>query len=223
MRQLLFGVCTIGDLTPRSLQAFSSNLSRKYECPLYFPRVFGSRQCERIIESGLALPVDEGLVSAGESSDAQKSEDHLARKAGVAWISPEDDNLWIFDKLSEVIHRANKTYQYDLLGFTEDAQFTCYDRVGDFYDWHQDGLEGELAVRKLSIVVQLSNPDEYEGADLELFGLSCEPEVGDSWRDDLRRQGSAVVFPAFEYHRVNPLLSGKRYSLVCWVGGPPFK
>ncbi|MBO6703680.1 MAG: 2OG-Fe(II) oxygenase [Pseudomonadales bacterium] len=198
-------------------------MSRRYECPLYFPRVFGRRQCERIIKLGLDQPVDEGLVSGGASSDVEKRKDHLLRKAGVAWISPSDDNLWVFDKLSEIIHRANKTYQYDLQGFTEDAQFTCYDRVGDFYDWHQDGLEGELAVRKLSVVVQLSDAHDYEGADLELFGLSCEQEVADAWRQDLRRQGSAVVFPAFEYHRVRPLISGKRYSLVCWIGGPPFK
>lgn len=163
--------------------------------------------------------MDEGLVSGGAGSD----EEHGVRKAGVAWITPEKQDHWIFEKLAGVIERANRVYQYDLLGFTEDAQFTCYDRRGDFYDWHQDGLEGELAIRKLSIVVQLSPPETYTGADLELFSLSCEPEVAENWREDLRRLGSAVVFPAFEYHRVKPLLSGKRYSLVCWVGGPPFK
>ncbi len=194
-------------------------MSRKYESPLYFSRVFGPRQCARIIESGLSLPVDEGLVSGGAGSD----QDHGTRKASIAWMSPQGEAMWIFEKLASVIQRANETYQYDLLGFTEDAQFTCYDAAGDFYDWHQDGLEGELAMRKLSIVVQLSDPKDYEGADLELFGLSCESEVAESWREDLRRQGSAVVFPAFEYHRVNPLLAGSRYSLVCWVGGPPFK
>ena len=32
-----------------------------------------------------------------------------------------------------------------------------------------------------------------------------------------------VVFPAFEHHRVTPMISGTRNSLVCWVGGPPFR
>ena len=200
-------------------KAERADLSRKYQCPSYFPQVFGHRQCGRIIEAGLALPIDAGLVSGGGDGDA----DPEARKAGIAWLAPEGDSLWVFDKLAGVIERANRVYQYDLAGFTEDAQFTCYNHVGDFYDWHQDGLEGELAVRKLSIVVQLSAADEYEGADLELFCLNSEPGLAETWRPDLRRQGSALVFPAFEYHRVTPLLSGQRYSLVCWVGGPPFR
>ncbi|MBL6691658.1 MAG: 2OG-Fe(II) oxygenase [Pseudomonadales bacterium] len=215
----MFRSNSISDLIPKSLQAFAATMTRHYECPLYFPRVFGPRQCEQIIKSGLALPVDDGLVSGG----AEGARDIEARKANISWLSPDDEQMWVFEKLAAVIEKANETYRYDLLGFTEDAQFTCYDRIGDFYDWHQDGLEGELAVRKLSIVIQLSDPTSYEGADLELFALNCDEEVARSWREDLRRQGSAVVFPAFEYHRVNPLISGKRYSLVCWVGGPPFK
>ena len=77
----------------------------------------------------------------------------------------------IFDKLTKVAQRANRLYGFDLLGFTEDMQFTMYDRPGAFYDWHQDGLEGEMAGRKLSLVVQLSDPDDYAGGELQLFNI----------------------------------------------------
>lgn len=194
-------------------------MTERYECPLVFPRVFGKRQCQEIIDLGLALERETGLVSIGTSD----KENDQARLADIAWLSPGGDSNWIFDKLAGVVDRANRSYDFELDGFTEDAQFTCYDRTGSFYDWHQDGLEGELSIRKLSLVVQLTDPATYDGCDLELFSLSCDPEIAETWREDLRQQGSVIAFPAFEFHRVTPTLSGKRYSLVCWVGGPPFR
>ncbi len=192
---------------------------RHYENQLVLPRLFGRRQCEQIIDAGLSLPRDTGLVSTGTSDN----EAFEYRKADISWISPGGDDQWIFEKLKKAVDRANKMYQFDLLGFTEDAQFTCYDQYGSFYDWHQDGLEGELSGRKLSIVVQLSDPGDYTGGDLQMFSLESEPELAEEWREDIRAQGTAIVFPAFEYHRVTPIKSGKRYSLVCWVGGLPFR
>ena len=84
---------------------------------------------------------------------------------------------------------------------------------------------GEVAVRKLAIVVQLSDPDDYQGGELEVFNIVHEYEPDDviAWSDDARQQGSVIVFPAFEYHRVTPIVDGERYSLVCWIGGPPFR
>lgn len=197
-------------------------MTRPYDCPLVFPRIFGSRQCEKIIELGMGLERETGLVSSG--SGDQKNEQ--ARLADIAWLSPDGndgESAWVFNKLATVVQRANKVFKFELDGFTEDAQFTCYDRAGSFYDWHQDGLEGELSTRKLSLVVQLSDPDDYKGCDLEFFSLSCDPEIAKLWQGDLRLQGSVIAFPAFEFHRVTPTRSGKRYSLVCWVGGPPFR
>ena len=36
-------------------------------------------------------------------------------------------------------------------------------------------------------------------------------------------KGSLVVFPSFVWHRVKPVTSGTRYSLVIWNLGRPFK
>jgi len=38
-----------------------------------------------------------------------------------------------------------------------------------------------------------------------------------------KQKGSAVIFPAYLSHRVTPILSGVRRSLVALIGGPPFK
>jgi PKHD-type hydroxylase len=74
------------------------------------------------------------------------------------------------------------------------------------------------------MVVQLSDPDEYEGGALEFFGLDGdETDAAADRRTKMRQRGTVVTFPAFEYHRVTPLTAGTRRSLVCWVGGPPFR
>jgi PKHD-type hydroxylase len=73
--------------------------------------------------------------------------------------------------------------------------------------------------------VQLSDPATYEGSDLQLLEVveDYDDADGGAWRSRVRRRGTVIAFPAFEYHRVTPLESGVRHSLVCWVGGPPFR
>ena len=63
--------------------------------------------------------------------------------------------------------------------------------------------------RVLSVSVQLSNPSSYKGG--ELIFDNTEP------MEDA--QGTVIIFPSNLYHRVNPILSGTRYSLVQWFKG----
>ena len=65
-------------------------------------------------------------------------------------------------------------------------------------------------VRILSFTVQLSDPAEYEGGELQI-GL----------QNMTRTRGSAVVFPSYQLHRVSPVTEGRRASLVGWVMGEP--
>jgi PKHD-type hydroxylase len=147
------------------------------------------------------------------------------RRSRVAWIGRSEKSAWIFERLSELVVRANRTWKLDLTGFEEDLQYSVYDEPGAFYTWHQDGLDDDVATRKLALVVQLTDPDEYEGADLEMFDVVADwaPEDLGTWREQVRGLGAVTAFPAFEYHRVTPLVSGRRASLVAWVGGPPFR
>lgn len=194
--------------------------------PLYqpfeiHPGAFTARQCERIVTCGLELDAEVAALEDGESGVSDES----IRRSHTAWIGPDDSTQWMFDKLAKVAARANRRYGFELTGFGEDLQFTHYVQAGSFYEWHQDGLDGDVATRKLSIVVQLSDPCDYEGGELQFFDV-----VNDYDDDQLAaythlaaQRGTAVVFPSFEYHRVLPLRSGARYSLVCWVSGPPFR
>lgn len=206
------------------------------------PKVFTAGQCDRIVQLGLSLPCD----AAGlEGDGGESTNDSTLRDSRTSWIPPDPENEWIFRKLATVAERANRQYRFDLTGFDEDLQFTVYDRPGAFYTWHQDGLDGTVANRKLSLVVQLSDPGDYTGGQLELFATRGEPgpaelaaaetvevDLGDpsgygssgmDGADPAHARGSVLVFPSFEFHRVTPLRSGVRHSLVCWVSGPPFR
>eukprot|EP00944_MAST-04C_sp_MAST-4C-sp1_P004514 g4514.t1 len=82
-----------------------------------------------------------------------------------------------------------------------------------FYDSHIDsGLFTSTAFRKLSVTVQLSNPKDYSGGQLELY-TSKKPERMP------RERGTAVIFPSYMLHRVTPVTKGTRYSLVAWFRG----
>jgi len=78
-------------------------------------------------------------------------------------------------------------------------------------------------IRKISVTVNLTDPNSYEGGDL-MFDFSSHTENNRFHTcKEAREQGSIVVFPSFAYHCVSPITRGKRYSLVLWNLGDPFK
>jgi len=192
-----------------------------YETHEVHPEVFSAQECDRIVALGLGLVDSTGAL---EGDDAALT-DRAVRDARIAWIPATIDTAWIGERITAVVDDANERYGFDLSGIDEDLQFTTYDREGSFYTWHQDGLDGPVAHRKLSVVVQLSDPVTYRGAALELFQVveDYDDEELAEFHRLTRERGTAVVFPAFEYHRVTPLVRGTRHSLVSWVGGPPFR
>jgi PKHD-type hydroxylase len=74
----------------------------------------------------------------------------------------------------------------------------------------------ELAFRKLSLVVQLSNPSDYSGGDLQIRSGHGEATVS-------KTQGTVIVFPSYLLHQVTPVTGGLRESLVLWSGGNSYK
>lgn len=143
-------------------------------------------------------------------------QDSDIRRSNVSWINNNSDNMWIFDRLSHVVSTMNaSTYRYDLSGFGEPLQLTNYDSSdAGMYAWHQDF--GSVVSRKLSLVLQLSDPVEYEGGTLEYLQSSFPEKVS-------KKRGLITLFPSFMLHQVTPVTQGNRQSLVCWLTGPQFK
>lgn len=139
------------------------------------------------------------------------------RRSQVAWLGNTPDSKWVFDKLAHVVNELNAdNFRFNLTGFGEQLQLTNYDQsINGMYGWHLDyGAKG--ISRKLSMAMQLTDPSEYEGGNLQIQ-VSGEPV-------NVRKQrGLIAVFPSYVLHQVTPVTRGSRQSLVTWVSGPPFK
>jgi len=141
--------------------------------------------------------------------------DESLRKSSVMSIVPGGSGNWIFERLTKTIYDANSFYNFDLNGFFEPLQLAEY-QAGDFFDWHLDFGAGPSSTRKLSLSIQLSDSDDYEGGDLEF-------RIDNRIIKAPRTPGTAIIFPSFVMHRVSEITKGTRRSLVGWVSGPSFR
>lgn len=139
------------------------------------------------------------------------------RKSKIKWLHPNDDSTWLYDKILNMVVEANNAmWNFNLYSIIDSIQYTVYTEGGGHYDWHMDIGPGSISHRKVSIVIQLSDPSEYEGGDLELWYGGGVMQVPKS-------KGLTVIFPSFSMHRVTPITKGTRKSLVLWVGGEHYK
>jgi PKHD-type hydroxylase len=146
--------------------------------------------------------------------------DPSIRRSGLNWINNNQETQWVFEKLGHIVSSLNaQCFRFDLTGFGEHIQLTNYDSAEQgMYGWHVDmGPSTTSPCRKLSLVLQLSDPVDYEGGVLEL-----QPHGKDVIK--MRKQrGLVVVFPSWTLHQVTPVTQGSRQSLVAWITGPAFK
>jgi PKHD-type hydroxylase len=155
-------------------------------------------------------------AKVGGGSNAQGGVNQNVRRSQISWLSNAPDTEWVFSKLAQVVSQINaQHYQFDLTGFGEKLQLTNYDQSENgMYGWHQDFSSG--VSRKLSMAVQLADPSEYEGGNLQVL-TSGQPQT------IKKQRGLIAIFPSYVLHQVTPVTQGSRQSLVAWVSGPAFK
>ena len=125
---------------------------------------------------------------------------------------------WIAGIMHNIFISANNDYfNYDLDHFDSGIQVTRYAK-GQEYQWHidQGPTTGYNLPRKLSMSLLLN--DDFSGGEFELYNPVAQQNEAVS-----TKAGSAIIFPSWVVHRVNPVTSGTRYSLVAWMNGPQFK
>lgn len=179
---------------------------------LTLPAALSAEDCRRLI----ALVQTQHLKDAGLVGGTAAPE---LRRAAIAWLDDIPAAAWAMDQMIAHVARANReTFGFDITDFGESAQIARYDAArADHFDWHADiGRGPQAARRKLTIVVQLSDPASYAGGTLELRPdssiVTAQPALG-----------TATLFPSFVLHRVTPLTAGTRWSLTLWAHGPAFR
>ena len=207
----------------------------------YFQSALSPKLCDEIIKYGLEQKKQLALTGLVKDKSNPTSEEikelSLLRKSDVVWM----DDTWIYREIHPYIQEANKAAGWNFdWDFTEECQFTIY-KENQFYDWHNDStwepydtpedLNHHGKIRKLSVTISLSDESDYEGGEFEFDFRNQDKhdnehlKLEDRFRSvpQIKPKGSIVVFPSFVWHRVKPITSGTRYSLVLWNIGKPFR
>jgi len=199
----------------------------------YFKSTIPERICDDIVKYGHQMQDQMAVTGGYENKKLNKKQIKDLKKkrnSDVVWMSDK----WIYREIQPYIHEANRSagwnFEWD---FSEACQFTKY-KKGQFYDWHCDSwnkpyekkdLPSYGRIRKLSVTVCLSDPKNYTGGELEFDFRNMDPDKKPNIKKctEILPKGSLVVFPSFVWHRVCPVTSGERNSLVVWNLGYPFK
>lgn len=163
--------------------------------------------CERIVRTCRAFPVDPPTIVGEERYPGRRQGE--MRKVGLTEASAP-----LLQLLAQTAADANAlAFGLDLTAINRSPQYVEYVPGRGRFDWHNDYSHAVAdAPRKLTLIIQLSPPSDYDGGRLELFGHEVE-----ALPDAL---GTVLVFPSILYHRVTPVTRGCRRALVCWVAGP---
>ena len=200
----------------------------------YFQSAVPPRICDDIVRYGKQLQ-DQMAITGGYGDPKKLNQKQIKdlkkkRNSDIVWMN----DRWIYREIQPYIHQANQNagwnFQWD---FSESCQFTKY-KLDQFYDWHCDSWSKPYnrpeepdrhgKIRKLSVTISLSDENDYEGGDFEFdFRNDDKGSNQPQLCKEIRPKGSVVVFPSFVWHRVKPVTSGTRYSLVIWNLGWPFK
>lgn len=174
---------------------------------------FSSEELADVLRLCETLTLEDAKVGSGDDGVV----DSCVRRTKVAWIKNTPETAWLYDRLAFIARSLNSQfYRFNLYGFAEDFQYTVYEDSDEgFYTWHIDQGARTDCARKLSLVLQLSDPSEYEGGDLEIM-------TGENPVAVTKEKGFVAAFPAYVLHRVTPVTKGTRRTLVVWCAGPDF-
>lgn len=173
------------------------------------PNFFSDNEIQHIKNITNSLPSEEGR--AGSVVEIRRSK--------VKWLEEENSSCsWVFKKLKSTIEEVNSfVWKFNLKGWNDNIQYAEYSSTDQgYFDWHLDIGDKVYSHRKLSLTIQLSDPNEYEGGEFQTF-TAVNPISQPSTK------GTLILFPTFLLHRVTPVTQGLRKSLVWWVGGAPLK
>jgi len=204
----------------------------------FFREALTPRFCDELIKYGISQQEQLALtggqtnkVNQGKPLDDKDILDlKKKRDSNIVWLN----DRWIYKEIQPFVHQANRLAGWNFnWDFSESCQFTKY-KLNQHYDWHCDSWEAPYAnpdnkdthgkIRKLSVTCSLSNPEDYEGGELEFDFRNMDPDKQSIRKcAEIKPRGSIVVFPSFVWHRVKPVTKGTRYSLVIWNLGYPFK
>jgi PKHD-type hydroxylase len=140
------------------------------------------------------------------------------RSSKVSWIKDEKISMLLCSEIAQI----NKIMKWNFgLVKSEPLQFSQYE-CDDHYNWHIDSHFNPYAdglIRKLSFSVILNT--DYTGGEFECT-VPNPKGVDTSWVYKNPEVGDIIVFPSHIWHKIHPVKSGIKKSLVGWILGRPY-
>ena len=188
-----------------------------------WPGALEDAVCDAIIAAGDR--VTQVPAAVGSSGDGGGHVELRTRRTTVGFLAADH---WVNGVVMHYARLANNaTWRLDIID-SYGVQYGTY-RRGDFFDWHKDEYDmphGDLAPphliglnRKLSLVINLTDPKRYRGGDLLLKDVMGNVVAVPG----LHTRGSVIVFPSSVLHIASPVTRGVRQSLVAWILGPSLR
>jgi PKHD-type hydroxylase len=173
--------------------------------PLYSPD-----ECDRLI--GCVQDGDWKLAEVTRDEGYGSRTDARVRSASTQNLPAEA--AWAVERLVRAIASVNEAvFRYRLWGVPiSDVPSVVRYRAneGGHFSPHIDAGVG-MSTRKITYVVQLSDPSTYDGGDLV---------IQDGGKAAVKDRGALTLFPSMLTHVVSPVVQGERYALIGWVHGP---
>ena len=130
--------------------------------------------------------------------------DKTTRKSSIGWVS---DLGFLNERLTNKLRETFDINGMEVTGLGP-FQFTEYNK-GEYFNWHMDGDNTLHRDRFASIVIQLNG--DYGGGILQIKNIKRELVPMEN------KIGTLYIFDSRLLHRVTPVETGVRYSLVNWV------
>ena len=173
--------------------------------PIIINNFLSIEECESILNYSLSnLKLKKGQIGIDNEFKV-----NLHRESNVAF----DQYLqfpYLIDRIQSLVLSNIKIKGFGVNFQNKKFQFTQY-KPGGYYDWHTDTGSNLLNDRYCSIVIQLNN--NYENGELQFKNINTEKS----------NTGTLYMFLSDIYHRVTPITTGIRYSLVMWLNLSPVK
>ena len=178
-----------------------------------WPDAFARHELDALVRLGDGLALEKAELSGGGHENLRATQ--------VAWVPRGEQTENLYRRMEELVLELNARYfRFDLSGLAM-FQYALYGGAqGGHFDWHKDygrdPADPQQEPRKLTLSLQLSEPGDYEGCDLQI-------RAGNQIDTAPRARGTLIAFPANVLHQVTPIRSGIRRSLVVWAVGPDFR
>lgn len=172
---------------------------------------FSSEEIEKILDLEDLQNFAKGSVGTEHSVDTN------IRDSQISWVVQDNNSDWLFQKFAFYVSQVNYDhFMYDIDGF-DTFQFTKYS-TEEHYDWHIDLMMGSPYFeweRKISASIMLTDPSDYGGGEIEIV---AQGNFNGSVKEKPNK-GDIVFFASWMPHKVHPVTSGIRKTLVAWIMG----